>query len=101
MNQPRRAPSKHRKIKDIDEDEIRISLIGAVVSKKDFEFVLDDGTGQIEVMCEEDADFKEGDLVRVVGRLFTDIVQAEIVRKIEDMDMELYNKSYPLIKKYF
>jgi len=97
----RRAPSKHRKIEDIDQKDIRISLIGAVVSKKDFEFVLDDGTGQINVICEEDTEFKEGDLVRVVGRLFTDIVQAEIVRKIDGMDMELYNKTYRLIKEYF
>lgn len=97
----RRAPSKHRKIKDIDEKDIRISLIGAVISKKDFEFILDDGTGQINVICEEDVDFKEGDLVRVVGRLFTDVVQAEIVKKVEDMDMDLYNRVYELIKEYF
>ena len=101
MTPIRRAPSRHRKIEDINQDEIRISLIGAVVSKKDFEFILDDGTGQMSVICEEETEVKEGDLVRVVGRLFTDIIQAEIVKKIDNMDMELYNKTYDLIKEYF
>jgi len=77
----RRAPSKHRKIEDIDQKDIRISLIGAVVSKKDFEFVLDDGTGQINVICEEDTEFKEGDLVRVVGRLRISLIGAVVSKK--------------------
>lgn len=101
MSSIRRTPTKHRKIEDVDEEDIRISLIGTVISKKDFEFVLDDGTGQMDVICEEVPDVKEGDLVRVAGKLFTDVVQAEIVKKIENMDMELYNKTYPLMKEYF
>ncbi len=68
----RRKPAVERKIKEIAEDDTRVSLIGKAfkIDKIDYTFWLDDGTGVILVESEENFLPEEGGgVVRVIGRV--------------------------------
>lgn len=96
----RRIPAVLKRIEDISE-EPRVSVVGTVVKCGRGEFILDDGTGQLTVICAEDVEVKEKDVVRVFGKLYGQTLEAEIVQKMNDLNMQLYIKMYELRKKVY
>ncbi|MGD2247470.1 MAG: hypothetical protein PVF58_03630 [Candidatus Methanofastidiosia archaeon] len=96
----RRFPAVIRRIEDIS-DEPRVSVVGLVIQVGEAEFIMDDGTGQLTVVTAEDVTVKEKDIVRVIGKVYGQTLEAEVVRPMDNLNMELYLKMYTLRKKVY
>lgn len=99
---PQRAVTDFKKIEDIDEDDIRVSVIGTLVSKSEEVIVVDDGSGNLEasLLEMEDTehlnDLETGQLVRVVGKMDRGDeikLRGEAVQDFSNFDLKLYKKA--------
>jgi len=95
----RRAPARPKNIEEIDpKDDIRVRVIGTVLSVEDDSISLDDGTGTVEVFLEEEKmeDLEENQRIRILGRVLPTPdsfeIQGEIVQDFSDVDPELYDR---------
>ncbi len=100
--------AKERMIQDITNDDLRVQVKGYV---NDFQggdtFILKDSSGNIKVDLEAlkvAFDFKEGDLVNVIGDLSIitsgeKIIEAEIIQDMNQLNFEYYQKIYGLKKE--
>ena len=95
----RRAPARPKNIEEIDpKDDIRVRVIGTVLSIEDDSISLDDGTGTVEVFLEEEKmeDLEENQRIRILGRVLPTPdsfeIQGEIVQDFSDVDPELYDR---------
>lgn len=96
---PRRAPARPKEIEEINpQQDIRVRIVGTVLSKDDDSFSLDDGSGSVEVFTEEDMmeDLEEGQRVRVLGRVLPTPdsfeIQGEIVQDFSGIDQDLHDR---------
>ncbi len=96
----RRIPAALKRIEDVADDP-RISVVGTVIKGGQGEFIMDDGTGQLTVITPEDVTVKEKDIVRVIGKVYGQTVEAEVVTTMNDLTMHLYIKMYELRKKIY
>lgn len=97
--QMRRAPARPKDIEDIDaQNDIRVRVIGTVLSIEDDSISLDDGTGSVEVFLEEEQmeDLEESQRIRVFGRVLPTPdsfeLQGEVVQDFSDVDPELQDR---------
>jgi hypothetical protein len=104
---PRPKPARDRKISEIKIGDERVRIVGLVIDKKDVEFVLDDGSGQITVLFDDPTlieGISTGSKVRVFGMPLTagDVkeLRAEIVQKVDRLDLELYEEVRREVKKF-
>lgn len=95
----RRAPARPKNIEEIDpRDDIRVRVIGTVLSLDEDSFSLDDGTGTVEVFLEEEKmeALEENQRVRIFGRVLPTPdsfeIQGELVQDFSDVDPELYSR---------
>jgi len=95
----RRAPARPKNIEEIDpRDNIRVRVIGTVLSKEEDSISLDDGTGTVEVFLEDEKmeDLEENQRIRIFGRVLPTPdsfeIQGEIVQDFSDIDPELYSR---------
>jgi len=107
----RRKPAVERKIGEIRDDDMRVSLTGRAfkIDKLDYTFWLDDGTGVILIESEENFLPSEGMIVRVIGRVIRNEnvhILGEIVQDFSDVDLEaleeirdLENRVLPIIEE--
>jgi len=95
----RRAPAKVVWIKDIS-SSARVSVVGAIIRKDDLEMTLDDGTGQVTVLLSEEIPYKVTDKVRVIGRVYGNTIEAEVIQDMNNLNMDLYKRSVDIIRKY-
>ncbi|MBI4163086.1 MAG: replication protein RepA [Candidatus Aenigmarchaeota archaeon] len=92
----RRMPAVLKAIRDVNEKDIRLRLVGTVIDCQNGSILLDDGTGQAEVISEQSA--KVGSFVRI----FTRVLQlenkyelrAETVQDLSDVNKRLYKQIY-------
>ena len=103
----RKAPAVDRKISEIKIGDSRIRVVGLVVDKKEGELMLDDGTGQVTVFFDDPAlatDMSVGSKIRVFGVPLNVAgkheLQAEIIQKVDKLDLELYDEVRREIKKF-
>ncbi|MCJ7479095.1 MAG: OB-fold nucleic acid binding domain-containing protein [Candidatus Nanohaloarchaeota archaeon QJJ-7] len=94
-----RKPSVPREVEDIQpERDARVRVLGTVLEKRDDSLVLDDGTGTVEAFVDADdlKEVKEGQRIRVFGRVLptTDSfeLQGELVQEMTDLDMDSYGQ---------
>lgn len=94
----RRAPARPKDIEEIDpQNDIRVRVVGTVISVDDDSVTIDDSTGSVEVFLEDDAmeDLEEQQRIRVLGRVLPTPdsfeIQGEIVQSFEDVDPEIYD----------
>jgi len=98
--------AKQRIIKDIGIDDERIQVTGYIKSRiNDDHIVLDDKTGEISVNIVgiDDFNFKENDLINVIGDLELrssgeKLLNAEIVQNMNKLNFKYYQKLYQLKK---
>ena len=95
----RRAPARPKSVDEIDpQNDIRVRVIGTVLSKDEDSISLDDGSGSVEVFLEEEQmdDLEEGQRIRVLGRVLPTPdsfeLQGEVVQDFSDVDPELYDR---------
>ncbi len=92
-----------RIIKDIRNDDLRIQITGYVkeLVKNDY-FILDDKTGEIKINFKEsEFDFKNDDLVNVIGTLTINVegrklIEADIIQDMTNLNFKYYQKLYEL-----
>lgn len=99
----RRDVSTPVKIKDLEEREGRVSILGTVVSKNPelSSFILDDGEDQVLVLTRKVRDFEEieeGRMVRVLGKIWGEgdevEIQADFIQNFSEIDKELYEELF-------
>ena len=98
--------AKQRIIKDITINDERIQVIGYVKSRvNDNQIILSDKTGEINVnlLSIDDFDFKENDLINVIGDLELQttgekLINADIVQDMNKLNFEYYQKLYQIKK---
>ena len=103
----RKAPAGNRKISEIKIGDTRIRVVGLVVDRKEAELVLDDGSGQITVFFDDPAlatGIEVGSKVRVFGTPLNvggkHELQAEIIQRVDQLNLELYDEARREIKKF-
>ncbi len=87
-----------KKINEIDiSSEIKIRILGTIVSKIDDSIFVDDGTGTVQVAISPDMalNVSENQLVRVFGRLRSSgdgfDLYGEIVQNMSKLNLKQYN----------
>ena len=103
MERMRRQPAVERSIKDLRDSDTIVRILGTAIEIREGDFTLDDGEGQITVITDPDvlSLFKEGQRVRVIGRIFKDpepVLQGEIVQDMSKLDLDLYGKVRKMLK---
>jgi RNase P/RNase MRP subunit p29 len=103
---PRRSPARPKKISEIKVGDERVRITGLVVSKKEAELEVDDGSGHIKVLLDDPTIVKEivvGSKVRVFGTPLNvnggHELYVEIVQKVDDLDLELEDEVRREVKK--
>ncbi len=102
MDRPRRwITGIERDISEIKEDDIRVRLLGTVVTQTGI-IMIDDGTGMIKINTEES--LSNGDRVLVIGRVSIKTdgqkeIDAEIVKMVNEIDIDLYKEVKKLKKQ--
>ena len=94
----KRAPAVYRRIADINpETDIRVRLLGRVIGQADGTLVIDDGTGRADVVA-EDMEAAANEMVRVFARVLPlengFELRAELIQKMDKLDLGLYNKVF-------
>lgn len=97
--QQRRAAAVPKDISQINpKDDIRVRLVGTVISKGDDSVNIDDGSGTVEVFLKDDDldELEENQRIRVLGRVLPTPdsfeVQGELVQDFSDVDPELHDR---------
>lgn len=93
----RRAPARPKDIDEIEpQNDIRVRIIGTVLSVDEDSLTVDDGSGSVEIFMEEDAleGVEENEKVRVLGRVLPTPdsfeIQGEVLQQF-DIDAETYD----------
>jgi hypothetical protein len=82
-------PAKYTEIRHIKPTSGRVSVIGKVI-KKNSEFAIDDGTGQI--LLETNQEMPLGKLVRIMGFVRENSIKVEIIQDFDGFDLDLYKR---------
>ncbi len=98
----RRSPAIEKKINEITEEDLRVKVVGTVISIDDSIplIVVDDGTGIANVVVDE-VKFDVGSQVRVIGKVINTEpieIRAEIVQDFSKVDREIYDKYLEIVK---
>ncbi|MFB6100572.1 MAG: hypothetical protein ABEK16_04835 [Candidatus Nanohalobium sp.] len=95
----RRAPARPKNIDEIEpQSDIRVRIVGTVLSVEEDSVSLDDGTGTVEVFLEDEdlEDVEENQRIRVLGRVLPTPdsfeIQGEIVQDFSDVDQKLHDR---------
>jgi len=93
----RRLPGIEKSIDSIrPESDVRVRLTGTVIDISGNSLVIDDGTGKIEIVFEDQPSVNIGQLVKVVTRVLPLIdgfqCRGEALQNITGFDMGLYKK---------
>jgi len=95
----RRAPARLKDIESIDpREDIRVRIVGTVLSMDDDSISVDDSTGSVDVFIEEEKieELEEGQRVRIFGRVLPTPdsfeIQGEIVQDFSSVDPDLYGR---------
>jgi hypothetical protein len=93
----RRAPAIHRKLSNIDpENDIRVRIIGTVVSADSGAFIIDDGTTSKEILS--DMPVHEGAFIRIFARVMPletgCELRAELIQDMAELDKEKYEQVF-------
>ena len=97
--QYKRQTAVSRKIIGINpETDIRVRILGHIIDKSDGVLVVDDGSAKAEIVTDDFDAFDIDDTVRIFCRVLPlengYELRAEIIQKLNSMDMELYRKVY-------
>jgi len=97
----KRLPAKEKLVSEIQQNDIRVRILGTVIDKSEGAIVLDDGSGRLEVVTEGQAP-EMGKMVRVVTRILPMTggfeARAECVQDMTGFDVELYRRARDVAK---
>lgn len=89
-----RPPYQEVAIKDINREAKRIALAGILISKEEERFILDDGTGSINVLGNTELPLNT--FVKVYGQLLiypeSYALQSHAIQDLSSINQQLYKK---------
>ena len=94
----RRLSSVEKEISSIQPGDIRVSIIGTIIDRNQegTQFLVDDGSGKIQVLSEPPQTPGLGKLVRIFGRVIPIDngfeLQGEIFQDMSRLDLALFSK---------
>ena len=99
----RRSPAVEKKINEINDSDMRVKVVGTIISIDDSipMIIVDDGSGIANVVVDE-IKFEIGKQVRVIGRIINTEpieIRAEAVQDFSKVDRETYEKYLNVIEK--
>ncbi len=99
----RRSPAVEKKINEINDSDMRVKVVGTIISIDDSipMIIVDDGSGIANVVVDE-IKFEIGKQVRVIGRVINTEpieIRAEAVQDFSKVDRETYEKYLNVIEK--
>lgn len=102
---PNIGPAVWKIISELKPEDLRVRLIGRVIDLKDDIMIIDDGTGTILVNNSAVNQKPLKSIVLVIGSVHqrTDgklVVDAEIIKDFDNINFEIYLKTYDIIKNY-
>ncbi|MBI2545017.1 MAG: hypothetical protein HYW22_00240 [Candidatus Aenigmarchaeota archaeon] len=77
-------------VSQIDSKDFKVCLIGNVIATTGSSFILDDGTGRIEIST--DRLLPKNKLVRAFCSMNEDRLQADVIQDVEGIDLNLFKK---------
>ena len=86
-------PTSHyipKQVSEVSPTDSRVSIIGNVATAGENSFVLDDGTGKIEIIS--DMPVERNKLVRVFCSVVDEKLKADIMQDMEGFDVNLFKK---------
>ena len=86
-----------KEISKVDSNDSKVCLLGNVVDSNENSFVLDDGTGKIEI--NHDGEVEKNKLTRVFCTVADEKLNADVVRNMENLDVNLFKKVNELYNK--
>jgi hypothetical protein len=89
---------KPKKISEIKSSDLRVAIIGKIMEKKENSFVVDDGSGKVEVLF--DGEVRNNELIRAFCSVIDDKLKADIVQNLNGFDLDLFNKINELYRKF-
>lgn len=94
----KRMSAVQRKISDISEKDIRVSVLGRIISMSGGVIALDDGSSTAEIITDAEPAVAVNDFARVFCRVLPlesgYELRAEIVQNMNSLDMETYRKIF-------
>lgn len=98
----RRLAAIEKPIAEIEQQDLRVRIVGTVIDQSANSIVVDDGSGKLEIEFDEIPNVKIGDRARIVTRVYPLIdgfdCRGEAVQKLENFNMDLYKKAKEIIK---
>jgi hypothetical protein len=89
---------KPKKISEIDaKTDTRVSLQGTVASFLENSFVLDDGSGKVEIASETIPE--QNKKVRVFCSIVDEQLKSDMIQDLTNLDLDLFNKVKELYNK--
>jgi hypothetical protein len=103
MERMKRQPAVERRIGEIKSSDTMVRILGTALEVREGDFTLDDGEGQIVVIADPErvGQLRDGQRVRVLGRIFKDpepVLQGEIIQDMDGLDLDLYARVRKLLK---
>jgi uncharacterized protein YdeI (BOF family) len=100
MEFQKRLPFSEKAVSEIEpEKDIRVRILGKVVDMTEDSFILDDGTGRVQVTTDPEIGMeyiRVNDSAKVIGRVFASEsgfeLRAEAVQNASGVDVPLYKK---------
>ncbi len=107
FNSQYRPSAKPRRISEIKTADEQVQVVGLVVDREESTFVIDDGTGKLNVLFEDPGlvkDIEVGSKVRVFGTPLniedSHEIHAEIIQRLDGLDLDLYKKVRHEVRKF-
>ncbi len=103
MERMKRQPAVERRIGEIKDSDTMVRILGTALEVREGDFTLDDGEGQLVVIADPErvSQLRDGQRVRVLGRIFKDpepVLQGEIIQDMDGLDLDLYARVRNLLK---
>ncbi|MBI2034870.1 MAG: hypothetical protein HYT11_04025 [Candidatus Levybacteria bacterium] len=86
-----------KQISEVAPTDSRVSIIGNVVKTDENSFVLDDGTGKIEVTSDIQVEMNK--LIRIFCSVVDEKLKADIIQDVNELDLNLFKKVKELYNK--
>lgn len=97
----KRLPAKEKLISEILANDIRVRILGTVIDKTENSIIMDDGSGRLEILTDEQ-NAEAGKLVKVVTRVLPFAggfeARVECIQKMDGLDVELYRRAKEIAK---
>jgi hypothetical protein len=89
---------KPRRISEIDwKRDSRVALVGKVLEQLEDSFILDDGTGRVEVFFE--GELEKDKIIRVFCSIIENQLKADIVQNLDNLNLELFREVEEMYKR--